>query len=183
VSFNGSKTRPLWYAAVGRKAKKEIVGKISDLTWFVNVTDCKGRVVEWCGRRYAGIPARCGHVEIELPPGCYIVSGAKSFAVAPPFLYLNYITHFSMVEVGCDEKACVHLYAPTYRLCWRFLFFATQVLAQLQGIPREKTERLTAALNDVLPHVPATAQDAELERLFEEVPKMREPEEEGKKPK
>jgi hypothetical protein len=25
VSFNCSKTRPLWYAAVGRKAKKEIV--------------------------------------------------------------------------------------------------------------------------------------------------------------
>ncbi len=148
--------------------------KISDLTWFVNVTDCGGHVVEWCGRRYAAIPAKCGHVEIDVPPGCYIVSAAKSAAIIPPFLYLNYITHFSLVAVRCDEKACVHLYAPTYHLCWRFILFATHILAQQKGLPRDKAERLIEALNAVNQHVPKTAQDAELERLFEELPKMTE---------
>jgi len=156
--------------------------RISDLTWFVNVTDCDGRVVQWCNRRYAGIPARCGHVEVELPPGCYIVSAAKSFAVAPPFLYLNYITHFAMVQVRCDEKACVKLYAPTYHMCWRFIFLGTQALAQHQAIPREKADRLLAALNDVIPHVPKTEQDSNLERLFEELPKLPEAAAEEKGP-
>lgn len=146
--------------------------KISDQTWLVNVTDCNNRVVEWCGRKYAAIPAQCGHIEIDLPPGCYTVWGALSVAIIPPFLYANYITHFCIVTVGCDEKACVQLYAPSYRWCWRSFFFATEILAQQQGIPRDKADRLLEALNAVIEHVPKTASDAELEELLKELPKI-----------
>lgn len=148
--------------------------RISNQTWFVNVTDCSNHVVEWCGRRYAAVPARCGHVEITLPPGCYTVWGAVSVAVIPPFLYANHITHFAIVNVGCDQKACVNLYAPTYHWCWRSILFSTQLLAQQKGIPRDKAQRLIEALNAVVEHVPKTAHDAELDALFAELPKIME---------
>jgi len=57
--------------------------KVDSRTWFVTIYDCDGRVFEWCGRRYVAIPARCGHLEIELPPGCYTLLAAWSFAVGP----------------------------------------------------------------------------------------------------
>jgi len=146
--------------------------RISNQNWFVNVTDCSNRVVEWCGRRFAGIPAKCGHVEIVLPPGCYTVWGAVSVAILPPFLYANHITHFGMVNLSCDQRACVNLYAPTYHLCWRSILFSTQLLAQQKAIPREKAQRLIEALNAVAEHIPKTGGDAELDPLFAELPKM-----------
>lgn len=32
--------------------------RISDRTWRINVTDCENRIVTYCGRRYANLPAR-----------------------------------------------------------------------------------------------------------------------------
>jgi hypothetical protein len=148
--------------------------RISDHTWFINITDCKNQVVEWCGKRYAGIPARCGHVQVELPPGCYTVWGALSFAIRPPFLYANYVTHFAPVTLCCEDKQCVQLYAPTYHQCWRSILLATQFIAeaQPQAIPPEKAKQLLDIVNSVLEHVPKTAGDAALDQIFAELPAM-----------
>ena len=107
--------------------------RISEQTWRIQITDCQNRVVSYCGRKYANIPARCGHTEVRLPPGCYIVWGALSVALRPPFLYANYITHFGIVQVRCDETACVHLYAPSYKKCWRAFVLATRMIHKLGG--------------------------------------------------
>lgn len=116
--------------------------RISDQTWRINITDCQNRVVTYCGRRYANLPARCGHTELRLPPGCYIVWGALGVAIRPPFLYANYVTHFAFVTVRCDETACVHLYAPSYKKCWRAFLLATHLIAQQQGFRDVRREEL-----------------------------------------
>jgi hypothetical protein len=53
-----------------------------------------------------------------------------SVAITPPFLFTDQITHFGLVTVGRDEKACVHLFAPTYHQCWRSILLATRLLAE-----------------------------------------------------
>jgi hypothetical protein len=142
--------------------------KISDEVWFVTVTYCNGVTVEWCGKTYGFMEAKCGHTEIELPPGCYIVF-ASQFVFLPgsqfPFIIS---THFSVVMVECDQKACVHLYSPTPRQQMSSTPGLALSLVEKQGVPREKAERLAEAVNSVLEHLPKTGQDAALEQLFEE---------------
>ncbi len=146
--------------------------RISDATWRVNVTDCQNRVISYCGRRYANIPAPCGHVEFRLPPGCYIVWAALSVAVVPPFLYANYITHFAFVHVDCHEAGCVHLYAPSYKMCWRAFLLATQLIAQQKGFPAQLARTIDqfAGLGERLAgHAKAVPGDEEFERQVKEL--------------
>ena len=141
--------------------------KISDDLWFVSVTLCNGAVLEWCGKTYGFMEAKCGHTEIELPPGCYIVF-ASQFVFLPgskfPFIIS---TDFSVVMVECDATACVHLYSPTPRQQMSSIPGLARSLVEVQGVPPEKAERLTEAVISVLEHLPATAQDAALDQLFE----------------
>jgi hypothetical protein len=48
--------------------------RISNRTWYVTIYTCDGKPLEWCGKRYVVLPARCGHLEVEVPPGCYTIS-------------------------------------------------------------------------------------------------------------
>lgn len=52
--------------------------KISNRDWIVQVFDCYNKVLEWCDKKYDNIIARCGHVELELPPGCYVIHALLS---------------------------------------------------------------------------------------------------------
>lgn len=142
--------------------------KISDETWFVSVTLCNGAVVEWCGKTYGFIEAKCGHTEIELPPGCYVVFASQFLLLPGSQLPLIISTDFSIVMVGCDEIACVHLYSPTPRQQMSSIPGLARSLVEKQGVPSELAERLAEAVNSVLEHLPKTGQDAALERLFEE---------------
>jgi len=150
--------------------------KISDETWFLTVTYCNGIQVEWCGTTYAWMEAKCGHLEIELPPGCYVVFASQFVFVPdlpPPFKWILINSHFGLVMVECDQIACVHLYNPTYRQIIRPPGDAVWALVEKQEVPREAAERLTGAVNAVLEHVPKTAQDAALEQLLEEARRKR----------
>src|SRR4030066_2032834 len=85
----------------------------------VTVFDCKG-ILEWsCGRymlggrwvpvpggKYFNLPAKCGHLEVEVPPGCYWITAGGVYP-SPGLLHFNYATHVGIVQVGCDETACV----------------------------------------------------------------------------
>ena len=147
--------------------------RISDKTWFVQVTDCStNRIVRWCDRVYARIPARCGHVEIRLPPGCYTVTAALSVAIRPPFVYANYNTHVGFANVDCREHACVHLYSPTYRYCLKFTLLATQMLAKFQAVPQDQADELTRAINAMVENLPRTAADAGLDLQISELPEI-----------
>jgi hypothetical protein len=79
---------------------------------------------------YDSIPASNGHVEIEIPPGCYSVVASKhtwtgteiDLGFARWVLYGNWATDHGIVTVGCDEHVCVTLYSPTVMPCWKRLF-------------------------------------------------------------
>jgi hypothetical protein len=96
------------------------------LGWFVHVLDCDGKVLEWCGTTYRDIPAKCGHAEIELPPGCYSVMASHSpkGVGVPPFG--NRLTHVSVVRVNCGDHACVTLFSPSIWNCGTWFKTAIQ---------------------------------------------------------
>jgi hypothetical protein len=73
---------------------------------FVDIKNCMGETV-----KIENIPAGEAHVEVEVPPGCYIVHG---------HLYMNGLNLFTdnaIAIVGCGQVACVDLIGPTVRTC------------------------------------------------------------------
>lgn len=131
---------------------------IDDRTWYVHVLDCEGRVVQWCDRSYNFIPAKCGHAEITLPPGCYVVfAGEDPQGVGiPPFG--NQLTHIQIVRINCGDHACVTLFSPSLHFCGTW--FAHAVLGRLPGLEKANVDARTAraaadAVNALVAKLPA----------------------------
>jgi hypothetical protein len=90
------------------------------IPWFVHITDCQGNVLTWCGRKFSFIPTKCGHVEIEIPPGCYTVfaSWTPQGNVHPPYQpFGNQLTHVQVVRANCGDHVCVTLFSPSGHYC------------------------------------------------------------------
>ena len=94
---------------------------IDDKTqWYVHITDCHGNVLVWCGKKYSFLPAKCGHLEIEIPPGCYTVFASWTAAgnVHPPYQpFGNHLTHVQVVRANCGDHVCVTLFQPSGHYC------------------------------------------------------------------
>ena len=105
---------------------------ITDKEYFVHVFDCGGNVLEWCGKKYSFIPAKCGHVEIEVPPGCYaIFAGQDPQGVGiPPFG--NLLTHVQVVRANCGDHVCITLFSPSLHFCGTW--FGNAVSTLLPGL-------------------------------------------------
>jgi len=67
---------------------------VVDRTGHLHVNDCHGNpvLVQWFQH---------GHIEVEVPPGCYIVTAGV--------VYGNIYTDKTMVLVKCGEEICVNL--------------------------------------------------------------------------
>jgi hypothetical protein len=144
--------------------------KIDDRTWFITVYDCDGRVFEWCGRRYVVLPAKCGHLELELPPGCYTLVGVWSFGTTPGgTIFGNHFTDHAIVQVCCGGMTCVRLYNPAAHRCGILFDVALRVLEQRPegGPPREVVARAREAIREVLRFLPPPAKPLELGHLDE----------------
>jgi hypothetical protein len=147
--------------------------KVDNRTWFVTIYDCDGRVLEWCGRRYAVLPARCGHLEIDVPPGCYTLLAVWSFAVGPGgVIFGNHFTDHAVAHVCCDQTECVTLFAPTAHRCGVIFDVALRVLEQRGegGPPPEVVGRAREAIREVLNYLPRPGRPYELgniEELFD----------------
>jgi hypothetical protein len=86
--------------------------------WHVVVVDCGRRLVKWCELENP-TRAKCGHADITLPPGCYIVFAAKSWdIIGSGEVLAKDVTQATRVTVSCDDNACVHLYTSQERMCW-----------------------------------------------------------------
>lgn len=144
----------------------------------MTVLDCKG-VLEWpCGRflapdgtwqpvpggKYKDLPFKCGHLEVEVPPGCYWVL-AGYVSPGPPPIHFNYTTHVGIVQVGCDETACVKIYNPSLRLCWDWL----RVGLQMALIDPEQVAELEKLVEELLRDAPRRPIERVIERLFEDL--------------
>jgi hypothetical protein len=133
--------------------------KISDRTHFVSIFTCDGRLLEYAGRKYFLIKADHGHLEVDVPPGCYYLLGASKECE-------NAYTDAAIVRVGCGETACVTLWLGTLSRCLRRLNAALR-------LPRTR-ERLgelvvpaQAAINSILSRLPIPVREFELAHLDE----------------
>ena len=142
--------------------------RISDQVWWVAVTYCNGNPVEWCGHTYSFEEAKCGHVELRLPPGCYIVSGFQFVLLKTPGipLLLFHFTEHAIAIVNCDELGCVHLYNPTDRQRIGWPWTDLRFLAEAKRLPADNVEKFVAAGDELLKDIPETPVNAAHERLI-----------------
>jgi hypothetical protein len=152
----------------------------STLSGRATIFDCDGILAWPCGRfrtsgtdwqivpqgTYRNLPFRCGHLEAEVPPGCYWVV-AGSVSPGSGFIHLNYTTHVGIVQVGCDEVGCVKLYNPSIRLCWNWFLVGARVLAARGEFDRQTVERLAKTVEgELLAGVPLAPGDRILEEVY-----------------
>jgi hypothetical protein len=151
----------------------------------MHIFDCKG-ILEWpCGRylapdgtwqpvpggKYESLPFQCGHLEVEVPPGCYwILAGYETKA---SYIYhLNYTTHVGIVQVGCNETACVKLFNPSIRLCWNWAWFGFRMLSLPRSQPvlrYDKVEQLGRLAKELLQPLSVSPIDEAVEKTLENI--------------
>ncbi len=138
--------------------------------WSVAVFHCDGKVVNWSEGRYrfhkedkwtpipfhtpSGgkpgwwyemIPTRDGHVEIELPPGCYVVRGSMHTWFQYETLFGNWATDRGVVQACCGKDVCITLYAPSFQPCHVVLFeFVLPLLVKHKAVGPEGQKALEA---------------------------------------
>ncbi len=126
---------------------------------------------------YRNLPFRCGHLEAELPPGCYWVV-AGSVSPGHGFIHLNYATDVGIVQVRCDETSCVKLYNPSARKCWNWSLIGLRALAAQGELDAGLVERVEKLVEqELLADVPRRRGDeilAEVREDFLETARMKE---------
>lgn len=86
---------------------------LDDRTWYVTIYDCDGNVLEWCGKRYVVLRAECGHLEVEVPPGCYYIKAVWNFTVVKPgFIYR--VNHFTDAAISVNVKYFSHYFGEDF---------------------------------------------------------------------
>ena len=113
---------------------------------FVYVVHCDGTPLRWCRKTYVGLKTKCGHLELTVPPGCYIVGAVENAQGIRPFG--NHLTHVGIVRVNCGDHACVTLFDPTFHFCGTW--FGRAIETYLAGDVRGE---LGAALQNAQPAV------------------------------
>ncbi|MBU1938094.1 hypothetical protein KKG05_11905 [bacterium] len=134
----------------------------SRLTWWIDIFVCNWKPLEWCDKTYYEIPTRCGHIEIDIPPGCYIVQARTASRG-----HHGYYSSITMVIAGCGETACVNLiplplskYGVQYNTALEFQ-------AMIGNIPKELAKKALEANKAVIEHLPKDVFQFEEEDLKE----------------
>lgn len=135
-------------------------------TWFVTIYTCDGNVLQWCGKRYVVIPAKCGHVTIDVPPGFYYVKAVWSYSLDPQGVFhVNHYTDAAIVEACCERVACVRLFNPSVHRCGTILVRALHELTEQKLVSPDAARKVEAAVNEALAAVPKPAKGFELDHL------------------
>lgn len=141
--------------------------RISSRTWYVTIYNCDGKPLEWCGRRYVVIPAKCGHLEIEVPPGCYRINAVWGFRFLGGIYYVNHFTDSTVVQACCGEETCLTLFAPTAHRCGVILLRALMDLQKQNAIKPELAKKAQEVLGEVIKAIPQPIRGFELDHLDE----------------
>lgn len=177
---------------------------ITNRRWVVAVSRCDGTVLNWSEGRYRprtgdpwtpiqphvppstpplpqgwyydNIPADNGHVEIEVPPGCYVIRATMHSWFVKGIIYGNWATERVIVQACCGHDVCATLYAPSAIACSVPLFeFVIPLLVRNQIIRRQDATRVVEAMRAAFR--PEAASDYEredfetLRRAFEQMGK------------
>jgi hypothetical protein len=128
----------------------------------------------WCRKRYVAMPTKCGHLELEVPPGCYVVGAVENPTGRPPLG--NHLTHIQIVRANCGDHICVTLFNPAAKFCghW-FLSAVTQHLAAAgNALPAETARAIRNAVKPLEELVNQLPED-ELTKALKEVEEIARP--------
>lgn len=152
----------IWVSEVGDPCK------ISNKTWYINIYRCDGHILEWCDKRYIILPAKCGHLEVEVPPGVYVINAVWGYWVDPhDVIHGNHFTHNAIVHAVCEKTVCVTLFTPHAHICGVIYMLAGMDLAKQEQIPKELAENIRKIVERVNRIVPAPPKPFELEVVNE----------------
>jgi len=137
---------------------------IDNRTWYITIYNCDGTVLEWCGKRYVVLKAACGHLEVDVPPGCYYIKAVWGYTVITPGLVYraNHFTDAGIVTVCCDSHVCVKLFNPSAHRCGYIYVRAAKDLANAREINDAQFNAVDAAIRAVNNAIPAPAKLFEL---------------------
>ncbi len=153
-------------------------------SFVATIQHCDGSILEWRGGRYQtrdgawhqivgdphgskpgvpgyydGVPGtgEPGHVVLEAPPGCYIVSASVHIWLQVPtrgqqILLGNLATHKCLVDLQCGQHQCVRLFQPTGFHCGIIMVMETllPVMAAQGLVTREEVHAADEALQPIL---------------------------------
>lgn len=116
--------------------------------WFVHIVDCEGKPLTWCGKSYRDLEAKCGHLQVEIPPGCYAVFASEN-AQGRGGLgeFGNLLTHVQVVRANCGDHVCVTLFSPSAHFCGTW--FAGAIFAFSNGLAQVNPKLTKAAFDAV----------------------------------
>ncbi len=140
---------------------------IDDRTWYVTIYNCDGQVLKWCGKSYVVLPAKCGHLEVEVPPGCYLIRAVWSFRRRGGVYYVNHFTDAAVVQACCGKDICVTLFNPSLHRCGTIIVRALNDAVMQEGLDANVARRAQDAINEALKEVPRPAKGFELDHLDE----------------
>jgi hypothetical protein len=140
---------------------------IDDRTWYVTIYNCDGTVLQWCKKRYVVLPAKCGHLEVDVPPGCYYIKAVWSFRLIGSIYYVNHFTDAGIVQACCGQTTCVTLFTPSLHRCGTIVVRAFRDALLQKGIKPETVKNTEAALNAALAEIPKPRKGFELDHLDE----------------
>lgn len=149
--------------------------RISDRTWYVTIFDCNGDVLQWCKKKYLLMPAPCGHLEVEVPPGCYYIKAVWSFWLAPgkSIVYkVNHFTDAAIIQACCEQHVCVKLFNPSIHRCGTIVIRAIKDLLRQKVIKPEQVKQVEKAMNEALSAVEKPKKAFELSISDEEIEKI-----------
>ncbi|HEX8143301.1 MAG TPA: hypothetical protein VF553_11940 [Pyrinomonadaceae bacterium] len=128
----------VWVTKVGDPCKID-----NDYQWFVHILHCNGEILKWCGKSYSNLMTKCGHLEIEIPPGCYMVCATWSPApnTTVPTTLGNHISHLQIIRANCGKEICVTLFPPTFHWCGIWWLVALREQAAMQRFPAQAEAR------------------------------------------
>ncbi|HEX3464820.1 MAG TPA: hypothetical protein VHS78_12305 [Candidatus Elarobacter sp.] len=137
--------------------------------WYAHVADCGGKPLTWCGKNYTFMPMKCGHLEVEIPPGCYVVFAGHSPSPGgrPPFG--NRLTHIQVVRANCGDHVCVTLFSPEMWFCGSWFLEALQTQPHILNDPN-LAANAARAVQAVLGQIKPTEFSANLEAFKKEAP-------------
>lgn len=128
---------------------------------FVHIVDCEGKPLHWCGRTYSFLCTKCGHLEVDIPPGCYAVFASETPEAQVADYYKpfgNQLTHIQIVRANCGDHVCVTLFAPSFHFCgtwWSAANAANRNVLVKEGVDAGVLTAALEAGRKLLAEVPA----------------------------
>ena len=124
---------------------------VSNRTWYITIYNCDGSVLDWCGKRYVVLRAPCGHLQVDVPPGCYYIKAVWGFTIITPGLVyrVNHFTDAAIVSACCEETTCVKLFNPSAHRCGYIYVRALRDLVAQKAVAPELVEQVEGGVKQI----------------------------------